>query len=66
VSFIIRVSLIALLIIMVIAGLNTSNQALNQLTLSNKGPVIGVGWDDDRPVLCLLGEKYRLSLDKIK
>ncbi|NLG33052.1 MAG: hypothetical protein GX550_05990 [Syntrophomonadaceae bacterium] len=65
-SFVIRVSLIALLIIMVITGLNISNQALNQLTLSDKGPVIGVGWDDNRPVLYLLGDKYRLSLDRIK
>lgn len=60
-----RTLLVLVLIILVVLGLNASNQGINQLTMENRQSVIGLNLKTETPSMLIMGETYDLQGDKI-
>jgi len=52
------------LIFIIIMGLNISNQGINELTMADRAPVVGLDFDDGSIDLKFLGENYGFSRDE--
>lgn len=61
-----RYFLIVLLLILIGAGLNISNGAINQLTAQNREAVIGANYNSDKVSVFLLGQSYAYGVDKLQ
>jgi len=57
--------LIGLVLTLVILGLNISNEAINQLTVSQRPPIIDVQSSSSQLVFHLVGQQYDLDADKL-
>lgn len=57
--------LVGMIMLLVITGLNTSNDAINQLTAHQRAPVIAVQYKQETIHMQLAGEEYKLSLDRL-
>lgn len=56
---------VAILLLLIISGLNISNQAINSLTMENRGPVFAINLDESNISIHLLGENHLYSKDKL-
>lgn len=54
-----------MLIALVAVSLNTANQAINSLTMNQKGPVLGFNLNKDSLKVILLGEKHHINKDML-
>jgi len=59
-----RIFIVLLLTSLVIMGLNTSNQGINDLTMANRNAVIRLSLDNDSINLDLLGKRHNWSESK--
>ena len=57
--------LIGLVLTLVILGLNISNEAINQLTVSQRPPIIDVQASSSQLVFHIAGQQYDLDVDKL-
>lgn len=57
--------LVLLLLAAIVAGLNTSNNGISSLTMDNRGPVLGIDYDQTQHKLALtvLGRNYETRCD---
>lgn len=53
-----RFILVLILIYLVIAGLNISNQGINNLSMEDRGPVAGISYDSNNLEMQLMGKEY--------
>ncbi len=60
-----RPIMILLLIMLIILGLNTSNQAVNSLTRENPKPLIGFNIEQDNINIFAMGEQYSYSRQEL-
>lgn len=60
-----RPLLVIIIFILVVLGLNTSNQGLGSLTAENRKPILGVNRDHDAVNLVFLGENRAFNKDKL-
>ncbi|MGR6835409.1 hypothetical protein [Syntrophomonas erecta] len=51
--------LVIMVILLTVAGLNVSNQGINQLTLEDRGPVLDIGVSHDHIQVVLAGDEYQ-------
>ncbi|NLB88846.1 MAG: hypothetical protein GX790_06415, partial [Syntrophomonadaceae bacterium] len=56
---------VAILLLLVVCGLNISNQAINSLTMENRGPVFAINLDESNISIHLLGENHLYPKDKL-
>lgn len=56
-----KLFLVFMLMILVAAGLNASNQGISNLTLEDRGPIVGWQTDDNHVKVVLLGNDYDLK-----
>lgn len=57
--------LVGVILTLVIYGLNISNEAINQLTASERPPVIALQTDSSQLELHIAGEQYAMDGDKL-
>ncbi|MGI6434295.1 MAG: hypothetical protein ACOX0F_02870 [Syntrophomonadaceae bacterium] len=57
---------ISILIMLVAAGLNISNQGINDLTMNNQGPVIAIRIEGYEACIEALGNTYHFNEDTLK
>jgi hypothetical protein len=60
-----RLALVLTLVILISLGLNTSNQAINSLTMDTRKPVIGCVLEDGSVSIFALGEEYKYNQDNL-
>lgn len=60
-----QVLLIGLIVTLTICGLNVSNEAINQLTASQRPPVIGLQVESSQLEFHIAGEQYAVEGDKL-
>ena len=60
-----RSLMILLVIVLIILGLNTSNQATNSLTKDNEKPLIGFNIERENVNIFALGEQYSYSRQEL-
>lgn len=60
-----KITLVLVLFCLVVMGLNISNKGINELTMQNRGPVLGLNIDIDKKLikLHLLGETFNYNSD---
>jgi len=61
-----QVLLIGLILTLTICGLNISNEAINQLTASQRPPVIGLRADESKVEFHVAGQQYTVAGDKLQ
>lgn len=61
-----RISLVVCVILLVIIGLNTSNQGINQVSGELRGPVVALGINRHEIHGDWLGKEYGLSWQRLK
>lgn len=60
-----RMFCIVIILFLVISALNISNQAINSLTMENRGPIFAVNLDEQDISIYLLGQNHLYSKDKL-
>lgn len=60
-----RIVSIGIILLLVISALNISNQAINSLTMENRGPIFAFNLDGQDINIQLLGQNHFYSKDKL-
>lgn len=56
---------VVIILLLVISALNISNQAINSLTMENRGPVFAVSLGEQDISIYFLGQNHLYSKDKL-